>query len=146
MDAIIVLGKWLNDDGTCSKALIERLELTIEAYNTFKDSIIITSGGIANKKANISESSIMKNYLINKGINENYIIEENKSNTTLENAKFSLDILNNYDIDRIIICTTYEHFNYYKGLNALDIFQKEVKKRNKNYRIIIYTNNEIRLD
>ena len=68
-DFVIVLGAKLN--GTVpSTSLKYRLDATLEYYQQFPEITIIVSGGQGNGE-NISEAKAMKQYLIDKGINNN---------------------------------------------------------------------------
>ena len=69
----IVLGAKLNG-AVPSTSLKYRLDATLEYYQQFPEITIIVSGGQGNGE-NISEAKAMKQYLIDKGINNNSIIE-----------------------------------------------------------------------
>ncbi|MDU7887398.1 MAG: YdcF family protein, partial [Clostridium perfringens] len=59
----------------------------------------------------IPESEAMKNFLVNKGINPNRIIEEDKSKSTFQNLEFSKKILEerHADKDEVLIVTSDFH-------------------------------------
>lgn len=90
---IIVLGAGL-DGYKVGKTLQSRLDKALEYYKLNPNAKIIVSGG-QGKDEMISEAVAMKRYLIENGVNENKIIKEDKATTTLENIKFSKDILKN---------------------------------------------------
>lgn len=90
-DAVIVLGAGLNGSRV-STSLAYRLDTAFEYANENQNSIIVVSGG-QGKGEERTESSAMKEYLINKGISKNRIYEENKSTNTIENFSFSKNIL-----------------------------------------------------
>lgn len=103
-DYIIVLGSRLNGD-TPSQLLKYRLDAAFTYHQSFPKAMIIVSGGKGNGEY-ISEANAMKEYLIKKGINENLIIEEDKSTNTNENiiySKKTLDSLNKDDYNVTII-------------------------------------------
>ena len=52
----------------------------------------------------------MKNYLVRQGIDENMLILEDQSHTTLENAKFSIPIAKKIKSTTIIVVSSIEHF------------------------------------
>ena len=139
MKVAIILGNRMNDDGTISETMKKRLELTLELYKELKPDKIIVSGGIANRIANVSEASKMEEYLINKGISKDLIIQENESHTTRENALFSVPIALGLNADTIIICSTIEHFTKVP-YNTVKFFSDELK--DKKVKLMIYTNNE----
>lgn len=91
-DFIIVHGCSIN--GTeVTPLLKKRLDKAIVWYKKFnKKPIFIVSGG-QGKDEIVSEAWAMKKYLIDNEINEKNIIMEDKSTTTLENLKYSKDIM-----------------------------------------------------
>ncbi len=110
-DYLIVLGNKLVNN-SMSDILKNRLDLLIDCFNKTKSKIIV-SGGITNNNS-ISEADVMKNYLIENGVDERQIIIEDKSKTTIENIinckeivgdSKSLLISSNYHLLRIKIIT-----------------------------------------
>ncbi|MBR4344244.1 MAG: YdcF family protein [Lachnospiraceae bacterium] len=91
LDYIIVLGGQVRADGP-SKVLRYRLESAEEYLKENKKTICIVSGGKGSNELS-SEASVMKEYLVDKGIEEDRIIMEDKSTTTDENIRFSKDLL-----------------------------------------------------
>lgn len=92
-DAVIVLGAGLNGE-TPSKSLLFRLETAYDYAQKNPQAVIVVSGGQGEKES-IPESTAMKRYLVQKGIDEERIIEENQSTNTEENLIFSKEILDN---------------------------------------------------
>ena len=113
-DFIIILGCMINKDGSLTNLLKSRVDRAIEfrnmqLENTNKDLIFVPSGGQGNDEV-IPEAQAMKNYLLEKGINENAIIIEDKSKNTYENIKFSYAIINDKKKDsKIAFSTTNYH-------------------------------------
>ena len=139
MTVAIVLGNWLNNDGSISKLLTKRLEMTKELYFGKEIDKIIVSGGLANKKAGISEAEAMQKYLLASGIPDSDIILENNSKTTTENAMFSVPIAKSLGAKRIIIVSTIEHFTIY-FYNVLKIFRNAIDKfYEEDIRLMVYT-------
>lgn len=104
---IIVLGAGL-DGYEVGDILKSRLDKAIEYYNLNKDTQIIVSGGQGQDEF-ISEADAMNRYLLENGVNEKQIIKEDKATTTLENVKFSKDILKNrQDEDEKVLIATNE--------------------------------------
>ena len=92
-DYMLILGCAIRKDGTPTPLLRGRIDRAIEFYEaqkteTGKELTFITSGGQGSDEV-ISESACMKRYLMEQGIPEERIIEENKSTNTLENMLFS---------------------------------------------------------
>lgn len=90
-DAVIVLGAGLNGEAP-SKSLVFRLDAAYDYAKKNPNAIIVVSGG-QGKKELIPESTAMKRYLVQKGIAEERIIEENQATNTKENLVFSKKIL-----------------------------------------------------
>lgn len=109
VEYIIVLGAGL-DGYNVGKTLKSRLDKCIEYYNLNKGTNIIVSGG-QGKDEVISEAEAMKRYLVKNGVDESKIIKEDKATTTLENMKFSKDILKdrNDEKEKVLIVTNEFH-------------------------------------
>ncbi|MGL5903685.1 MAG: YdcF family protein [Cetobacterium sp.] len=88
---VIVLGAGLRRDQP-KKVLKYRLDKAIAYYKKYPSTIFIVSGG-QGKDEIISESRAMKNYLLKNSIPSRNVIEENQSRTTLENLKFSKNLI-----------------------------------------------------
>ena len=86
-DYLVVLGCGLNGSSPTAP-LKARLDTAIEYIQKNPECTIIVSGGQGNGET-ISEAEAMKKYLVLKGIEEDRILEENKSTSTTENFKFS---------------------------------------------------------
>ena len=91
-DAVIVLGTTVLGDQPCAD-LEKRLEATIEYNKKNPDALIIVTGGQGTDE-NKSEAYVMNKYLSNAGINKSQIIMEDKATSTVENFKYSAEILN----------------------------------------------------
>ena len=125
MNVLIILGEKLNKNGLMNDNLIYRLKKGYELYNKNKYNYIILCGGIVEKKVKYSESFVMKNYLINKNIPKNILIEENHSTSTIENSIESLKILNKLkNIHEVNILSSEYHINRVKI-----IFEKIYKNK-----------------
>lgn len=107
--AVIILGNRLNDDGTISNIQEERLKLALEIEEEFNPDYYILSGGPANEKVNKSEALSMYEYLVNIGFNKNKLILEDKSYSTIQNAKYSIPIVKKLGVDMVIVCTSAYH-------------------------------------
>lgn len=70
VDAIVVLGASVKEDGSLSLMLKERLDTGIEVYNKLNKPIIMSGDSI---DENYDEVTPMKNYAIEKGIDSNTI-------------------------------------------------------------------------
>lgn len=121
-DFIIILGCGLRPDGTPTPLLAGRINKALEFYHEQiaeggKAPVFITSGGQGADEA-VSESTAMKNYLIEQGIPESQIIEENKSTTTYENMLFSKKIIDSLNPEAEVIFSTTKYHVFRSGIWA----------------------------
>ena len=121
-DFVIILGCSIREDGTPTPLLRGRCDRAIAFYRkqkeeTGKDLIFITSGGQGSSER-ISESASMKQYLLEQGIPEERIIEEDKSTNTFENMTFSKEIIQKIDPEAKVAFSTTNYHVFRSGLYA----------------------------
>ena len=90
-DAVIVLGAGIRGEKV-SDCLAKRLDAAIKYHGKNPNALIVVSGG-KGKREIFSEAFVMERYLIEKGVEENVIIKEDRSTSTIENFSFSNQIL-----------------------------------------------------
>ena len=90
-ETVIVLGCGIRGERV-SIGLAKRLNKAYEYHLQNPEAVIIVSGG-QGPQEDISEALAMKRYLINKGVPEDKIIMEDKSTSTIENFRFSHEIM-----------------------------------------------------
>ena len=127
-DFLIVLGCGLRPDGAPTPLLCGRLDRALTFYQkqkarTGKELTFITSGGQGPDEC-ISESAAMKRYLMERGVPESRIIEEDRSTDTFENMRFSKDKIWALDPDGKIAFATTNYHVFRSGL-----FARRVKMR-----------------
>lgn len=88
---IITLGAGLKGENL-SLTLLRRMEKTVEYLRENPQAKVVVSGGKGFDEK-IAEAEAMKRYLLKKGIAEERVIKEEKSTSTMENFKFSKEIL-----------------------------------------------------
>jgi uncharacterized SAM-binding protein YcdF (DUF218 family) len=94
-DYILVLGAGIRGK-TMLLVQLQRTETALEYIKKYPEAKIIVSGG-RGPGEDISEAEAMKEYLVKKGVNSDSIIKEEKSKNTIENMKYSHNILKNID-------------------------------------------------
>lgn len=106
-DCIIILGcKVKGNDPT--PFLQWRLDEGLRLYNEGDGKYIIVSGS-KGPGENISEAEAMEKYLVQKGVDKNFIILEDKSKNTLENIKFSEKKMEDNNLKSSIIVSNKYH-------------------------------------
>ena len=91
---IVVLGYELNANGTMRDELIGRLEAALASAQKYPNAYIAcTGGGTARNSKYITEAGQMAAWLTEQGIDESRIIVEKESISTVQNAQFTCDIL-----------------------------------------------------
>lgn len=94
---IIIFG--CDHDGYQLSGLLKgRADAAIEYYGDHSDAVIIASGGMT-KGQTISEAECLSNYLVQNGVDEEHIILEDRATTTVENVKFSLQLIRDEGLD-----------------------------------------------
>ena len=91
LDYVIVLGAGVNGTSP-SKPLAKRIEEAYDYMSENPDTILVASGGQGFSES-ISEAECIRNELVSKGIDEDRILLEDKSKSTVENLRFSLEII-----------------------------------------------------
>ena len=97
-DAVIVLGCKVQKSGNPSLMLSKRIDAAYEYLAENPDMICIVSGGQGSDEPR-SEAEVMKACLVEKGIDEKRIFEENRSESTRQNIEFSLALLKEKNIE-----------------------------------------------
>ena len=121
-DYIIVLGCGLRMDGTPTPLLAGRIDRAMEFYRAQikeigKAPVFVTSGGQGPNEI-ISESASMKAYLIENGIPEEHIRQEDQSSSTYENILFSKRIIENLNPEARVLYSTSNYHVFRSGLMA----------------------------
>ena len=91
---IVVLGYQLNPDGSMAEELIGRCTVALNCAKQYPNAFLaVTGGGTAFRKPEFTEADQMAAWLKENGVEENRIIVENLSQTTVQNAQFLEKIL-----------------------------------------------------
>ena len=111
-DYLVVLGAGVN--GTVpSRSLRERLDAALAYLTEHPEAVAIVSGG-QGAGEDITEAQCMYNYLTAKGISPDRIWMEPKATNTLENLRFSLDLIqerHNIRPEKIAIVSSEYHLH-----------------------------------
>lgn len=91
---LVALGFQLNPDGSMKDELIHRLETLQRCAEKYPNAMIVcTGGGTAKDNPDATEAGEMAKWLREHGVRSSRIIVENLSQTTAQNAGYTLNIL-----------------------------------------------------
>lgn len=105
--AIVILGYGLKPDGTMRLILHTRVLAGMAVGHMFPQSPIIVTGG--NPRNGNTEAGQMRKMLRLYGIPEERIIVEDRANSTVQNAAFSVPLAQQADTSGIILVTSSSH-------------------------------------
>lgn len=105
--AIVILGYGLNPNGTMRAILRRRVLTGLTLAQFFPQSPIIVTGG--NPQNGKTEAGQMRNMLMLLGFPANRIIVEDKANSTVQNAQFSVPLAKEAGTSGIILVTSTTH-------------------------------------
>ena len=119
-DYIIILGCRVGPDGKPYPLLRGRIEKALDFYHkqmqeTGKPPVFIPSGGKGTDEA-VSECECMKNYLLEQGIPEEHILEEDKAENTYQNMLFSKQKIEEQKKDYVVLFSTTNYHVFRSGL------------------------------
>lgn len=114
-DYVIVLGAQMKENGP-SKALQYRLDEAIHYLNENPESQVIVSGGQGSDEY-ISEAQGMYEYLVEKGIEKERIIKEDKSVNTTQNLAFSAEYL---DKENDFVAVVTNNFHVFRAVKIAE--------------------------
>ena len=129
-DFIIILGCGIRKDGTPSPLLRGRIDRALRFAEkqealTGKAPIFVTSGGRGPDEP-VSESASMKRYLLEQGVPESRILEEDRSASTYENMKFSWEKIRAVDPNGKVAFSTTNYHVFRSGLYARRVKMRAV--------------------
>lgn len=105
--AFVVLGYALDDVGRMQDTLLSRLAVTRTAAEIYDDSKIIVSGGFP--KAGVTEADVMRDWLVDSGVDDRRIIKESHSRDTVENVINTIGVLSDEGIESATLITSASH-------------------------------------
>ena len=108
-DVAVVLGNTVEKNGNPSIRLQARLDKTIELYQNGLFPNIIVSGGFGSE--GFDEATVMRQYLISRGIPENCIRVDSVGNTTALTAKNASQIMKQNNWQSAMIISQYFHIS-----------------------------------
>ncbi len=108
-DAIVILGNKVELTGEPSQRLVSRLEKGFQIYTNKIAPFVIVTGGIG--REGFDEAEVMKQYLIKKGIPEDFILVDSQGINTFESAKNIQKIVKDKNFKSVLIVSNYYHIS-----------------------------------
>ncbi|MHA3020044.1 YdcF family protein [Mycobacterium sp. BMJ-28] len=105
--AIVILGYGLRPDGTMRPVLQRRVLAGLAIAQFFPQSPVIVTGG--NPKSGRTEAGEMRKMLMMLGFPAQRILLEDRANSTVQNAKFSVPMAKDAGTSGIILVTSSNH-------------------------------------
>lgn len=104
---LVVLGAGLTEDGKIQPVLEQRLEAALRAAERYPEVPIVVTGGVP--RDGITEAEAMKEWLVSRGVPPERIIEESESTSTVENARFTNNVLLERRATGAVLVTNKDH-------------------------------------
>lgn len=113
-DIALILGNKVNQDGTLSERLVNRLDCGVALYRAKRVSKIIVSGGLG--KEGFYEGDKMKAFLRLNGVPDSSIIVDNFGNNTAASVDNTLKLRDSLHFNSVIAVSQYFHLTRIKML------------------------------
>jgi vancomycin permeability regulator SanA len=104
---IVALGYALAKDGTPEKPLLDRLDVALKAAQANPSARIMVTGG--QPQSGVTEGDVMTKWLVDKGVDRDRILIEDKSKDTVGNVLNVANLLNRHTADTVILVTSASH-------------------------------------
>ncbi|MBQ8227425.1 MAG: YdcF family protein [Clostridia bacterium] len=115
---LLILGSVIIGANTPSPQLITRMKYAVDYLKENQSCFVVPCGGCFRKGQKVSESQVISDYLIDHGIDQSRIIQENKSTTTFENfinAKKIIQSHSGKDINNIKVAFLSSSYHMHRG-------------------------------
>lgn len=93
---IVILGFRLEDDGSMSEELVKRCEVGLTCAEQYPNAFVAVTGGGTAANSDNTEAGVMADWLCERGIDRSRIIIEDNSQTTGQNAQYTLALIRDY--------------------------------------------------
>lgn len=104
---IVVLGYALDKNGAMQQPLLDRLNVALKAATDNPQARVMVTGG--QPQAGVTEGDVMMKWLVEKGIDRDRILVEDKSKDTVGNVLNVANLMRRHAADSIILVTSASH-------------------------------------
>jgi uncharacterized SAM-binding protein YcdF (DUF218 family) len=120
-DYAIVLGGMASHDSSMNRIVfhesIDRLLQTLDLYSRgFIDTVIISGGSARLLFKEKKEATVLKNYLVNLGVNSERLLTDPESKNTYENITNSIKLMNEPEKQKVLLVTSAFHMRRVKAV------------------------------
>ncbi|MGU3436593.1 YdcF family protein [Actinomycetes bacterium M1A6_2h] len=105
--AIVVLGFGLLPDGSMRPELVDRLEAGLVGAQTSPTSPVVVTGG--NRQNGVAEGEVMRDWLVQRGLDPARVHAETEANQTVQNALNSMTIVESLGATSVVLATSANH-------------------------------------
>lgn len=141
-DYVVVLGAGLRGE-RMTLSLKERAEKALECVKENKRSYMVLSGGQGPGES-ISEAEAVKRYLLENGVEEKRLLLEDKSKNTMENFRFSKEIIEKHSgktLDKVNVKVITSNYHVFRSnIIAKRQGYKNLKFNSNNTNILLAPN------
>ncbi|AIZ64653.1 hypothetical protein PK28_15020 [Hymenobacter sp. DG25B] len=113
-DVAVILGSKVNEDGSLSLRLLQRLRCGLQLYQSGRVKSLIVSGGLG--KEGFYEGDKMKAYLLKSGVPSERIFVDNKGDNTIATVENTLRLNDSLHYKSLLIVSQYFHITRTKML------------------------------
>jgi len=113
-DIGVILGNKVNEDGSLSERLAQRLACGLALYRTGRVARLLVSGGLG--KEGFYEGDKMRDYLRAQGVPDAAIIVDNQGNTTQQTVRNTLRLRSQLRFRSLIVVSQFYHISRTKML------------------------------
>ena len=106
-DIAIVFDTTVNPDGQPSKRLAARLDKAAHLYQSGLYAYVLVSGGLG--KEGFLEGSVMKAYLIQRGVPDDHIFFDNAGNNTYRTARNASALMRDHKMKSAFLISQFFH-------------------------------------
>lgn len=108
---IVVMGYRLEGNGDMKPELLQRLQVALDSAEKYPEALVICTGGSTAANAQITEAEAMKAWLVEHGVDAQRIVAETRANTSIENARYTYQTLQEYypHVNTIALVTSEYH-------------------------------------
>jgi vancomycin permeability regulator SanA len=107
VDAAVVLGNKVEADGQPSERLQARLDRAVQLFEEGYFTFIIVSGGMG--KEGYDEAAAMKDYLVDRGVPHDKIVEDHDGYNSYMTAQNASKIMDERQLESAMVITQYFH-------------------------------------